>query len=109
MKIKNFNKHYREKGGLPQLNEFRSTVTSLKSIAEHFEVSRERVRQWFKEFYKEEYDPRPERRKRIIDSMIDFARKNTESDFEEAFGGYNSEYYSIAIESCYSMGIYRHV
>ena len=107
MKIQNFNKQYKEEGGIVKLNEFRSMSASLETMAIHFQVSRERIRQWFKEFYKEQYDPRPERRKRIIESMIEFASKNTEEDFKEAFGTYNTEYYAIALSTCYDKGIYR--
>ena len=106
MKINEFNKTYKEKGGMPQLNEFRSYALPLQIIAKHFTVSKERIRQWFELFYKEKYDPRPERRKKIVDSMIDFAKKNTEEDFREAFEKGNITYFALALAECYDKGIY---
>lgn len=59
-----FEKMYSEKGGLIQLRLMMDSLYTLKRIAEHFGVSRERVRQWTKEMFGVKYDPREARRKR---------------------------------------------
>lgn len=107
MNIQYFNETYGDKGGIPKLNELRSMAMSLEFIAEHFGTSKERVRQWMVELYGVKYDPRPIRRERIINSMIDFAKSNSEKDLYDAFKFHNEEYFVFALAECYQRGIYK--
>lgn len=62
MNVREFNKKYREKGGISKLIEMQSMLIPQKTIAKHFGVSQERIRQWTVEFFGYKYDPRQQRR-----------------------------------------------
>lgn len=96
MMLKTFNKEYKKKGGMIMLNEMRALKNTQDSIANHFGVTKERVRQWLLEFFGKEYDPRYDRRNAIIESMIDFSEHRTKEEFEMAFK--SSEYYQMALD-----------
>ena len=107
MDIKLFNDTYKEKGGIAKLNEMKALLLTTEFISDHFGVSKERVKQWFNEMWKEPYDPRPARRELIIKSMIDFAKANTESEFHSAFRYHNEDYFTFALAECFQRGIYK--
>ncbi len=87
MNIKSFEEKYKEKGGLKKLAELRSLFTPQKTIARHFGVSQERVRQWMLQFFGTSYDPREDRRKVAMESMIEFYHQNSMEEFRSAFRG----------------------
>lgn len=97
MMVKDFNKEYKKKGGMMMLNEMRALKQTQDTIANHFGVTKERVRQWLLEFFGKEYDPRYDRRNAIIESMVDFSEHRTAEEFHEAFK--NSEYYEMALKN----------
>ena len=66
MTITEFNKKYKLKGGIKQLFDMREDLATLKEISEHFGISRERIRQLMVDLFKENYDPRYERREKTI-------------------------------------------
>lgn len=66
-----FDAKYGDRGGFIVLKEFKDNLASLKEIALHFKVSRERVRQWMVELFGEEYDPREARRNKVVQQMVD--------------------------------------
>lgn len=107
MDIKLFNETYKEKGGIAKLNEMKALLLTTKFISDHFGVSKERVKQWFNEIWKEPYDPRPTRRQLIIESMIAFAKANTESEFYHAFRYHNEDYFICALVEIYQRNIYK--
>lgn len=96
MNTKEFDKKYRDKGGIFMLKHMRERLTPLKIIAHHFSVSRERVRQWMQELFGEKYDPRPARREKAVQDMIDFYNKTSLQEFRKAYHG--SAYYRKALE-----------
>lgn len=98
MNVKEFNTVYGRKQGMLMLTQMRSMDATQDSIANHFGVTKERVRQWMLEFFGVEYDPRVGRKERMVNSMIAFAKKNSVDDFREAFVG--SEYYDEVLEIC---------
>lgn len=72
MTIEQFDLKYKKKGGIAQLNRMMSDLATLEEIRKHFNISRERVRQWTKEMMNG-YDPRCERKSRrlkVIKSML---------------------------------------
>lgn len=97
MIVKTFNETYGDKGGMVILNEMRALKMKQDVIANHFGVTKERVRQWLLEFFGKKYDPRYDRRNSIIQSMIDFSEHRTKEEFEEAFKG--TEYYQMALKN----------
>lgn len=96
MKIKEFEAKYGKQGGIEKLTQLRALLFSQDFIAEHFGVSKERIRQWMKEFFGSTYDKRKDRKDIMIIGMIDFAKKNTKEDFEEAYK--YSVYYEEALK-----------
>ena len=62
-----FNEKFHDKGGLGQLIIMKENLCTLKKIAEHFGVTRERVRQWMVDLFGDKYDPRYSRRQKKID------------------------------------------
>ena len=97
MKIKKFNEEYKNNGGIYALTEMTAFLNTQDSIAKHFGVVKERIRQWNKEFFGETYDPRYERRDLIIERMIQFYNKNTIEEFKEAYSG--TEYYKEVLKT----------
>lgn len=104
MNVNNFQEKYGAKGGIAKLTEFRSMLYSLDYTAQHFGVSKARVRLWLLEFFGTVYDPRRERKETIILNMIDFAKNNPIEEFEFAFRG--TEYYKETLERCKEQKIY---
>lgn len=104
MTVKEFNTTYGRKQGILMLTQMRSSSNTQDMIANHFGVSKERVRQWMIEFFGSEYDPRQDRKERMMNSMLDFARKNALEDFKEAYTG--SEYFQEVLEECKNNKIY---
>lgn len=66
MTIQQFNKKFKRQGGIKKLVDMRYNCYTLRSISEHFHISKERVRQWMVLFFGEKYDPRIERKERKI-------------------------------------------
>lgn len=58
-----FELKYKDKGGIKKLLFMIDGLETQRCIAKHFKVSGERVRQWMKEMFNIQYDPRPARRK----------------------------------------------
>lgn len=96
MNIKEFDKKYRNKGGVKMLETMKDNLIAQKNIAKHFEVSQERVRQWMVELFGEKYDPRPARREEAIAKMVKFYHETSMQEFHHAFKG--SAYYRKALE-----------
>ena len=106
MNTNQFNKEYRDQGGFVMLMEFKAQAASLDTIASWFKVSKERIKQLFIELTGEKYDPRPVRRQRILECMIEFAKNSTEEEFILAFKGANKDYVKFVLEDCHKLGIY---
>ena len=106
MNTNQFNKEYRDQGGFVMLMEFKAQAASLDTIASWFKVSKERIKQLFIELTGEKYDPRPVRRQRILECMIEFAKNSTEEEFILAFKGANKTYVEFVLEECHKLGIY---
>lgn len=104
MTVKEFNKTYGRKQGILMLTQMRSMAITQDNIAKHFGVTKERVRQWMLEFFGSEYDPRQERKERMMNSMVCFAKFNSAEDFKEAYS--SSEYYKEVLEECSKQKIY---
>ena len=51
MTVKDFEKKYGKLGGIAKLTELRALLFSQDYIAEHFKVSKQRVKQWMLEFF----------------------------------------------------------
>ena len=66
MTIERFDQIYGDRGGTQKLFSMKVNLATLKEISLQFGVSRERVRQWIKELYGEEYDPRMKRHNNLI-------------------------------------------
>ena len=96
MIVKEFEEKYKDKGGIVKLTEMRSLAETQQSIAEHFGVSKERVRHWMYEFFGSQYDARSDRKQSIIEGMIDFGMINGLDEFNSAFKGI-STYYKDAL------------
>mgnify|MGYP000907637425 CR=1 FL=1 len=105
--IEEFNKNYKDSGGLMKLIEMRALLYSQEYIATHFGVTKERVRQWMWLFFGEKYDPRVQRKNIVIKAMVDFARTHPIKDFYAAFRGKERSYYQAALQECYKKKIYR--
>lgn len=105
MTVKEFNKLYGgRKQGMIMLTQMRSMAYPQDEIASHFGVVKERVRQWMVEFFGCEYDPRIDRRNKMMSCMLDFAKIHPIDEFYEAYRG--SEYYKEVLEECKKEGIY---
>lgn len=96
MNAEKFDKKYSKYGGVKQLAKMRNSFVPQKKIAEHFFVSRERVRQWMLEIFGSEYDPRPDRRKIVIKKMVAFYYNNGKSAFDKKFK--NTAFYKKALK-----------
>ena len=105
MNTKTFEKKYGNKGGISKLTELRSFFLSQKYIANVFGVSQQRVKQWMKIFFGQEYDPREDRRDAIMASMIEFASHNSFPDFRFAYRG--TQYYEEILKECIKLKIYE--
>lgn len=97
MKIEKFNEKYKEAGGIPKLTEMFSMFVTKEYIAKNFGVSKERVKNWHKEFFKTNYDPRKQRRELIISKMVEFGLKNGVEEFIVAYQGKTKDYRHEAI------------
>ena len=97
MKIELFNEKYKLVGGFTKLSEMRKNLLTLQEIAKCFGVSKVRVAQWMEGFFGEKYDPRMQRRERMICAMIEFAKEHTEREFIEAFRLQNFDYFYEAL------------
>lgn len=104
MNVENFNSKYGEKGGIKKFTELRSLFFSTKYIAEHFGVSKERVKQWMLEFFGSVYDVRDEIDEAIKNGMIEFAKNNNYKEFRRAFR--NTPYYKEVLEELKKKKIY---
>lgn len=99
MIISEFEKRYTSQGGIKQLSTMREECETLDSIAMHFGVSKERVRQWMTELFLEKYDPRYERRKRRIEAIESLIKKNGIEKTKELYPGINKHYLKSAIKN----------
>ena len=110
--LEKFEEKYKDKGGIRMLARLSSLLFTREYIANHFGVSKPRVGQWMKDGFGYDYDPRPDRRKVIMDNMVEFARHNPKDRFDFAFGkngGKNMQlldYYKEALERCHKEKIY---
>jgi hypothetical protein len=85
MNVKDFETKYKDKGGMLKLTEMRSLAFSAGYIAEHFNVTTERVKQWMLEFFGSVYDVKDEQAEATKKGMIEFAKNNEISEFRRAF------------------------
>lgn len=99
MNIKDFNRKYELYGGIKQLIKMRNSFVPQKTIAIHFGVSQERVRQWMLEIFGSAYDPRPDRRKIAIRKMVKYYYNNDKHLFDRKFKG--SAFYKEALKVIY--------
>ena len=104
MTIQKFEEKYKDKGGIEKLTEMRALLFSQRHIANHFGVTRDRVRQWTIQFFGRTYDPRPEKKDAIIASMFEFAQHNSFAEFRFAF--LRNEYYKETLKICKDRKIY---
>lgn len=107
MTIQDFDKEYNNKGGTGILEEFMENNFTTIFIGEHFGVSAERVKQWTKELFGINYDPRLGRKQYRIEKMIDFAKTVPEQKFREAYYYTDKYYHDLALAECYVRGIYK--
>lgn len=96
MNIDKFEKKYGHYGGIKQLVRMRNSFVPQHTIAVHFRVSQERVRQWMIEIFGSAYDPRPSRRKEKIRSMVKFYFNHSPVEFRKKFG--NTAFYKEALK-----------
>ncbi len=112
MNVREFDEKYKKFGGIKTLTKMRGTLATQEAIAIAYRVSKERVRQWMLEFFGDVYDPRPERKESIIQSMIDFAKMNPYEDFKYAYLPKDSSdkellhYYEETLKRCKEEKIY---
>lgn len=107
MKIELFNKKYQSFGGFAKLSEMKKNFFTLLEIAKHFGVSKERARQWMIELFGEKYDPRMQRREKVIQAMLEFASEHTEKEFEEAFKLQNKDYFTEALRRAKGNNLFK--
>ena len=77
----------------------RGELETLKEISEHFGVCVERVRQWTVEFFGEIYDPRYERRRRMIIIIRSLIEKHGVEKTKTLYPDMNRSYLQEAINS----------
>lgn len=106
MNKKQFDNLHKTKGGYSQLKRMVARRYTLSDIATHFGVGKNAVRLWCRELFGNNYDPRLERRKLIVEEMIDYAQKHPEEEFKEYYLPKSKYYYYIALSECYVRGIY---
>jgi predicted transcriptional regulator len=97
MKIDKFNEKYKLLGGFTKLSEMRKNLLTLQEIAKCFGVTKTRIAQLMVLFFGEKYDPRMQRRERMICAMIEFAKEHTEREFIEAYRLQNFDYFYEAV------------
>lgn len=107
MTIQEFEEEYKDKGGIAILREFMDNNFTTKFIGEHFDVSAERVKQWAKELFNKNYDPRMLRKEYRIEKMIEFAKENGEDKFREAYYYTDKYYHDLALAECIVRGILK--
>ena len=91
MKIEDFDKKYKDKGGIAKLRELSALCYSRSYIARYFGVTNSSVYQWNYMFFESGYIlPRSE--DIVLFSMIEFAKRNPLSEFRFAFKG--GKYYN---------------
>ena len=93
-----FDKKYNGKGGIDMLLIMtKKKYLPLRTIALHFGVCAERVRQWMIEMFDWRYDPRIPRREQKIEALVDYIVKNGETNLGLVFKGMNVKYVKEAI------------
>lgn len=97
MNTDSFERKYGHYGGIKQLAKMRNSFFPLKTIALHFKVSQERVRQWMLEIFGSSYDPRPDRRNEAIKKMVKFYFNHSKEEFDKKFKG--TAYYQEALKT----------
>lgn len=107
MTISEFDEKYISKGGFKSLDNFKEELMTLPFIAKHFGVDKETVRAWFIDLYGITYDPRQQRKERIINSMLKFAETHTIVEFKETYYYAAPHYYNEAVAETFSRGIYK--
>lgn len=107
MNVKEFDAKYKTRGGFNVLDYMKGERFSTTYIGRHFGLTRERVRQIIKDIYHINYDPKPERKEKIIESMLKFASKHPVEEFREAYYYAGKHYYEVALAEAYARGIYK--
>ena len=92
-----FNRKYGTKGGLLKFAKMMDDLESINSIAGHFGVSGERVRQWAEELGGSHYDPRKVRRDRMIGVIQSLLEKNSKEEIRKILPKVNKSYLREAI------------
>lgn len=94
MKLKDFERKYKDKGGMQKLKTLRAFLYTKNYISRHFGVTPNAVHNWQYIFFGGEQDiTMPE--DAVIANMIDFATNNDLKEFRFAFKG--SDCYKIAL------------
>lgn len=104
--VEQFNEKYKDKGGYAKLHEMVSELRTYREIYKYFEVSRLAVRNWTVRFYGKRYDPRPLRRERRIQFVLDFMKNHTLDESIETFKYENGDYFREAVFLAEKEGIY---
>jgi hypothetical protein len=102
-----FEEKYRKLGGFEVLKEFMANDYTLEFIGNHFGVTKQAVKLWCVDLFGENYDPRQHRKEKILESMIEFAKKHTEKEFNEAYYYVSKYYYDLALMECRFRKIYE--
>lgn len=93
-----FNDKYTERGGFQRWYEMRDNLCTLQSIANHFGMCRDRVRQLMIELFNEKYDPRLARKRKKINMLIEYMKENGIDKTKQTFKKTSHYYMKIAIE-----------
>ena len=102
-----FDVAYAHKGGVAQIKNLMKQNESIEGIGVYFGVCKNAVRLWCREMFGENYDPRKNRRDKVVNEMIKFAERHTQTDFRQEYIKQSKYYYHMALARCYSQGIYQ--
>lgn len=93
-----FDAKYKSKGGLNQLKEMMDKFATQSLIAKHFGVTKERVRQWAKQYFGMRYDPRYSRKREKIENIKTLFHQYGAEKTIKILGDKNSYYIEKALK-----------
>lgn len=105
-KLQDFDAKYGDKGGVIALHGMIKEKRTLKFIGEHFGLTPQGIKYIIEKMLEKKYDPREDRKEKIISQIIVYARSHSERETREAYQ-YSEYYCNIAIAECYIRGIYK--
>ncbi len=105
-KLQDFDAKYGDKGGVIALHQMMKEKRTLEFIGDHFGLTKQGIKYIIENMFQKHYDPRKERKEKIISQIIVYARSHTEKETREAYQ-YSEYYADIAIAECYVRGIYK--